>query len=78
MSFFDCPNCFEAIIDRPACRDCGFDLASALAAVAAVAARELHWKAFDAKGHGPATVTGYAIDLPRRAENYRVRGPRCR
>jgi hypothetical protein len=49
----------------------------AIAAIAAVAARELHWQAFDAKGYGPATVTGYAIDLPRRAATLRVWGPRA-
>jgi hypothetical protein len=71
MSFFDCPNCFEAIIDRPACRDCGFDLASALAAIAAVA----KWEIIAAMP--PAVVTGHAVDLPRRAANRRVWGPRC-
>ncbi len=47
------------------------------AAIAAVAARELHWQAFDAKGHGPAIVTGHAVDLPRRDATRRVWGPRC-
>jgi hypothetical protein len=37
----------------------------------------LHWQAFDAKGHGPATVTGHAVDLPRRPETRRVWGPRA-
>lgn len=54
-----------------------FNIANVFAAVAAVAARELHWQAFDAKGHGPATVTGHAVDLPRRAATRRVWGPRA-
>ena len=48
----------------------------AIAAIAAVAARELHWKAWEAMNHGPATVTGHATDLPRRPETRRVWGPR--
>ena len=47
------------------------------AAVAAIAAHHLHWQAFDAKGYGPATVTGHAIDLPRRDATRRVWGPRA-
>jgi hypothetical protein len=54
-----------------------FDIAHVFAAVAAVAAHRLHWEAFDAKGHGPGIVTGYAVDLPRRAATRRVWGPRC-
>lgn len=54
-----------------------FNIAHVFAAVAAVAAYRLHWEAFDAKGHGPAAVTGRAIDLPRRAATRRVWGPRC-
>jgi hypothetical protein len=49
----------------------------AIAAIVAIAARELHWQAWDAANHGPATVTGYATDLPRRPETRRVWGPRA-
>ena len=49
----------------------------AIAAIAAVAARELHWQAWEAKGHGPATVVGYAVDVPVRPCQSRVMGPRA-
>lgn len=54
-----------------------FNIAHVFTAVAAIAAHRLHWKAFDAKGYGPATVTGRAVDLPRRDATRRVWGPRC-
>jgi hypothetical protein len=53
------------------------NIQTVFAAIAAFAAHELHWQAFDAKGHGPATVTGHAVNLPRRPETRRVWGPRC-
>ena len=54
-----------------------FNFDHIFAAVAAIAAHHLHWQAFDAKGYGPATVTGHAVDLPRRPETRRVWGPRA-
>ena len=49
----------------------------AVAAIAAVATRELHWQAWEAKGYGPATVIGFTADLSRRPETRRVWGPRA-
>lgn len=49
----------------------------AVAAIAAIAARELHWQAWEAKGHGPAAVVGYAVDVPARTAPLRIMGPRA-
>ena len=49
----------------------------AIAAIVAVAARELHWQAWEAKGHAPAAVVGYAVALPVRPCQSRVMGPRA-
>jgi hypothetical protein len=53
------------------------NIETAIAAIAAVAARELHWQAWDAANHGPAAVVGYAVDVPARPCQSRIKGPRA-